>query len=171
MAEPFVGEIRMFGFNFAPSGWALCNGQILPINQNQALFSLLGTFYGGDGITTFALPNLQSRVAVHMGTGSGLSPYEIGQNGGVENVTLTTGEMPSHTHGVGANGSAATSSRAGGGVLARTSQSTYGTSTDGTLMNANVIQPSGSSQPHPNIQPYLTINFCIALQGIFPSRN
>jgi microcystin-dependent protein len=171
MAEPFLGEIRMFGFNFAPQGWAMCNGQTLPISQNTALFALLGTFYGGNGTTTFQLPNLQSSVAIHQGQGAGLSPYEIGQAGGVENVTLTQGQMPAHGHPALANASSATTGRAAGAVLARTSTDTYAAAPDGTAMNAGTIGPTGGSQPHPNIQPYLTLNFCIALQGIFPSRN
>src|ERR1700729_3145413 len=111
MAEPFLGEIRMFGFNFAPQGWAMCNGQTLPISQNAALFSLLGTFYGGDGVTTFQLPNLQSRVAIHEGQGSGLSPYDIGQVGGVETVMLTQNQMPQHSHSVGASSAPGTAGR------------------------------------------------------------
>jgi microcystin-dependent protein len=171
MAEAFLGEIRMFGFNFAPTGWALCNGQILPIDQNTALFSLLGTTYGGDGIQTFALPNLQSRVAVHMGQGSGLSPYVIGEESGAETVTLIQSQMPEHTHAVGANGAPGTSDRTAGNVPARTKASAYGSAPDGTTMNAGMIGNAGGNQPHENRQPLLVVNFCIALQGIFPSRN
>jgi microcystin-dependent protein len=171
MAEPFLGEIRMFGFNFAPQGWAMCNGQLLPISQNTALFSLLGTFYGGNGTSTFALPNLQSRVAVHQGQGAGLSTYALGQEGGSENVTLTPGQMPQHTHTVGVNGSAATSSRPGGTVPGRTTADAYGAAPDGSRMNAAMIGATGGGQAHPNIEPFLVLNFCIALQGIFPSRN
>ncbi len=171
MAEPFLGEIRIFGFNFAPIGWAMCNGATMSIAQNTALFSLLGTTYGGNGVNTFALPNLQSRVPIHQGDGPGLSPYVIGQTGGIENVTLTTGEMPAHSHPVGANAAAATSARPAGNVPARLTVSGYGTPPDGTTMNASMIGTVGGSQPHPNVQPYLVVSFCIALQGIFPSRN
>lgn len=174
MSNPFVGEIRMTGFNFAPVGWALCDGQLLPINQNQALFSLLGTYYGGDGIQTFALPNLQSRVAIHQGQGPGLSPYVIGQTGGVENVSLTQGQMPQHNHLVNAVAS--------GGNVASPSNSlpaieSTGTSLDfsgaatNATMNPTMIGNVGGNQPHPNIQPYLCVNFIIALQGIYPARN
>ena len=171
MSEPFIGEIRMFGFNFPPRGWALCNGQLLSIAQNSALFSLLGTFYGGDGQSTFALPNLQSRVAIHTGQGTGLSPYALGQAGGTENVTLIAQQMPAHSHSVDANAAAATYARPAGSVLARTTADIYAAAPDGTTMNAGMIAASGGGQPHPNIQPYLVLNFCIALQGIYPSRN
>jgi microcystin-dependent protein len=171
MAEPFLGEIRIFGFNFAPTGWALCNGQTMSIAQNTALFALLGTTYGGDGIETFALPNLQSRVAIHMGQGTGLSPYDIGEEGGSESVVLNALEMPEHTHAVGANGAAGTSDRPAGNVPARTKASAYGSAPDGTTMNASMIGNAGGNQPHENRQPFLVVNFCIALQGIFPSRN
>lgn len=169
MAEPFLGEIRMFGFEFAPRGWATCNGQLLPINQNDALFSLLGTIYGGNGTSTFALPNLQSSVAIHQGQRAGLSAYVVGQQGGAETVTLTTSEIPGHTHPVEANASAATSEKPGGNVLAHAKA--YRTATDGTTMNAGMIGAAGGGQPHPNIQPYLVVNFCIALVGIFPTQN
>jgi microcystin-dependent protein len=172
MAEPFLGEIRMFGFQFAPTGWAMCNGQLLPISQNTALFSLLGTTYGGNGTSTFALPNLQSSVAIHQGQGVGLSPYVIGQNGGTENVTLTQGQMPLHGHTVNASGSPGANTRPAGGVLARATTDVYAAAPDGsTTMNPGTIGNAGGSQPHTNIQPYLVISFCIALQGIFPSRN
>jgi microcystin-dependent protein len=124
VSEPFVGEIRMFGFNFAPQGWALCDGQVLPINQNEALFVLLGTTYGGDGTTTFALPNLQSRVPIHQGQGAGLSAYVAGQAGGTETVTLTAMQMPSHSHGVKASSSAAASNTPKGSALAQSATST-----------------------------------------------
>ena len=171
MAEPFVGEIRTFGFNFAPSGWAMCNGQLMPISQNTALFSLLGTQYGGNGTTTFALPNLQGRVGIHQGQGAGLSPYTIGQVSGTENVTLTQNQMPQHGHGVVANDSAATATRPAGAVPARTTTSTHAAGPDGTAMNAGMIGTSGASLPFSIIQPFLCVNFCIALFGIFPSRN
>jgi microcystin-dependent protein len=172
MAEPYLSMIEAFGFNFAPQGWALCNGQTLPINQNQALFSLLGTTYGGDGTTTFALPNLQSRVAVHQGQGSGLSAYAAGQAGGTESVTLLPAQMPAHTHPVHASSSPAEALRPGGRVLARASTDIYVAKPDGsTVMDAGMLGDAGDSDPHPNIQPYLVLNFCIALQGIFPARS
>ena len=169
--EPFIGEIRLFGFNFAPVGWALCDGTLLPISQNTALFSLLGTTYGGDGRTTFALPDLRGRVPISMGTGVGLSPYDIGEQGGAENVTLTVSAVPAHNHNVQASDAPASESKPGGGVLARTNTSTYTAGTDGTTLSATAISSSGGSQPHTNLQPFLAVNFCIALQGIFPSRN
>ena len=173
MADPYLGEIRMFGFNFPPEGWALCNGQLLSISQNTALFALLGTYYGGNGTTTFALPNLQSCVPIHQGQGPGLSPYVIGQIGGAENITLTQGQMPEHTHLV-------QCSSAGGNlaspVNAYPAVESSGTSLDysntaGSAMNGGMNTTAGSTQPHPNIQPYVVVSFCIALQGIFPSRN
>jgi microcystin-dependent protein len=172
MSEPFVGEIRMFGFGFAPQGWALCNGQLLPISQNQALFSLLGTTYGGDGRTTFALPDMQSRVPVCQGQGPGLSSYAEGQAGGAETVTLAAGQMPGHTHPVKASSSAAGSDQPGGRVLARSASHIYIAEPDtSTVMNADMLGGAGGGQPHGNIQPYLAVNFCIALSGIFPPRN
>jgi microcystin-dependent protein len=171
MSEPFLGEIRTFGFNFAPQGWAFCNGQTLPIAQNTALFSLLGTFYGGNGQTTFNLPDLRSRVAIHQFAGPGLSSYSLGQTGGTESVTLTSGEMPAHTHQAFANGAPGTSTRPDGAVPARTTADIYAGASDGTAMNAGMIGNAGANLPHGNIQPFLVLNFCIALQGIFPSRN
>ncbi|HWF49166.1 MAG TPA: tail fiber protein [Solirubrobacteraceae bacterium] len=172
MSEPFLGEIRMFGFNFAPQGWAFCNGQTLPIAQNTALFALLGTQYGGNGQTTFALPNLQSRVAIHQGTGVGLSNYQMGETGGVESVTLISQQMPAHSHPVNVSGAPGTATRPDGAVPARATVDIYAPAPDGTTpMNAGMIGNTGGSQPHTNIQPYLAVNFCIALQGIFPSRN
>lgn len=173
MAEPFLGEIRTFGFNFPPIGWALCNGQLMSISQNTALFSLLGTFYGGDGIRTFALPDLQGRVGIHMGTGPGLSTYVIGEQGGTENVTLLENEMPAHNHVVAANSG-------GGNSLVPTScvwsadasggSAPYSSNTPNTSMVANAIGTAGGNQPHSNLQPFLALNYCIALAGIFPSR-
>lgn len=172
MSEPFVGEIRMFGFNFAPQGWALCDGQLLPISQNVALFSLLGTTYGGDGTTTFALPNLQSRVPIHQGQGAGLSSYVAGQAGGTETVTLAAAQMPEHTHSVKASSSAAASDKPEGRALAQSHSPIYTPEPDAsTVMNANMLGDAGGSEPHDNIQPYLAVNFCIALTGIFPARN
>lgn len=171
MAEPFLGEIRTFGFNFAPQGWAMCNGQLLPISQNTALFALLGTFYGGNGTTTFALPNLQGRVGIQQGQGQGLSPYNIGQVGGSETVTLIQNQMPAHSHGVAASDGNASGTRPGGSVLGRVQSAIYSAAPDGTTMNPAMIATVGGSQPFGIIQPYLCLNFCIALQGIFPSRN
>ncbi|MGH6834120.1 MAG: phage tail protein [Methylocella sp.] len=179
MAQPFLGQIFLVGFNFAPVGWALCNGQLLSIAQNTALFSLLGTQYGGDGIQTFGLPNLQSRVPVGMGQGPGLSPYVIGEQTGSETVTLTVGQMPAHNHLVAANAATATVASPRGADLAqsetttRTAVNTYSTPPMTALVTLDpaTIQPNGGSQPHPNIQPVLAMNYIIALQGIFPSRN
>jgi microcystin-dependent protein len=171
VAEPFLGEIRLFPFNFAPRGWAFCAGQTLPIAQNTALFALIGTFYGGDGIHTFVLPDLRGRVAVSAGQGPGLSPYNVGQAGGTENVTLNVNQMPAHTHTVAANDAAATATRPAGGVPARTAASAYAAAPDGTLMSSAMIGAAGGGQPVPILEPYLALNYCIALQGIFPSRN
>jgi microcystin-dependent protein len=172
MPDPFIGEIRMFGFGFAPQGWAQCNGQLLPIADNAALFSLLGTTYGGDGQTTFALPDLRSRVPVGQGQGPGLSSYGQGQAGGTETVTLAAAQMPGHTHPVTASTSAADSGQPAGRTLARSAGHTY-TARPGasTVMNAAMLGHTGGSQPHGNIQPYLAVNFCIATEGIFPSRS
>src|SRR5215217_7974749 len=174
MADPFVAEIRVVGFNFAPKGWAFCNGQILPISQNTALFALLGTMYGGDGKSTFALPDLQDSVAIHRGQGQGLSQYFQGQQSGTTSVTLIQSEMPLHTHSLNANalvsGTGVPSpdvvlSRAGGG-------STYNTATTPLApMSPQALSVMGGSLPHNNMMPYLTLNFSIALQGVFPARN
>jgi microcystin-dependent protein len=173
MSDQYLGEIRMFGGNFAPYGWALCNGQLLAISQNTALFSLIGTYYGGDGVTTFALPNLQSRVPLHQGQGAGLSPYTLGQLGGTESVTLTTLQMPQHNHSLNATPANANNNRANAATLASSTNSTniYSNVAPAEAMNAGSIGFAGSSQPHTNVQPYLTITFIIALQGIYPSRN
>jgi microcystin-dependent protein len=171
VSTPYLGQIQPFAFNFAPVGWAMCNGQLLPISQNTALFALVGTFYGGDGVTNFALPNLQSRVAIHQGQGPGLSPYSIGQVGGTENVTLIQNQMPQHGHTVAASAAPASTARPGGAVMGHAGTDAYGSSPDGTTMNAQMIGTAGGNQPHTNVQPYLAVNFCIALQGVFPSRN
>jgi microcystin-dependent protein len=173
MAEPFLGELRLFPYNFAPSGWAMANGQILSIAQNTALFSLLGTTYGGNGTTTFQLPDLRGRVPVSMGQSAGLSPYVLGETLGVESVTLTTAEIPAHTHAVNANGAKGNeSSPIGSYPAADAAEITaeYSNSSSGT-MNANMLSTVGSSQPHENRQPTLVLTWCIAMQGIFPSRN
>ena len=162
----------MFGFNFPPRGWALCNGQLLSISQNTALFSLLGTYYGGNGTTTFALPDLRSRVPVHQGTGTGLSTYVVGQSGGTETVTLGVTQMPAHNHLVNTTRNPAQFSEPQNRLLAPSSQNAYrDTAETGIVMTANMIADAGGSQPHNNIQPYLTVNFGIALAGIYPSRD
>lgn len=166
MSEPFLGEVRMFGFNFPPQGWALCNGQLLPINQNQALFAILGTNYGGNGVTTFALPDLRGRVPVHQGNG-----VNYGQSAGEENHTLTSSEMPAHIHQVSASTTDASESTPGGNIWGAAPENPYSTGTANTVMNAASMGVAGGSQPHSNMQPYLTLNYCIALVGIFPSRN
>jgi microcystin-dependent protein len=171
MSDAFTGEIRIFGFNFAPRGWAMCNGQILPIAQNTALFSLLGTTYGGNGQTTFALPDLRSRVPVHVGQGPGLSSYDLGQTGGQEAVTLTQSTMPGHGHGAGVTQAPGTTTRPANKVPATAGAAAYADASDGSTFNPAFIQNTGGNQPHPNLQPYLTLNFCICIQGIFPSRN
>ncbi len=170
MADPFVAEIRIFPFNFAPAGWAFCNGQLLPISQNTALFSLLGTTYGGDGKSTFALPDLQGSAPMHPGQGPGLSLYDLGQTGGSDYVTLLQSEMPVHNHGLFATEEAANENnpapdRAPGAGLA-----IWATPNNPTQMNFQTLAVSGGSQPHNNMMPYLTFNFCIALQGVFPPR-
>lgn len=172
MSEPFIGQIIMFAGNFAIRGYAMCNGQILSIAQNTALFAILGTTYGGNGTTTFGLPNLQSRVPVHFGQGPGLSPHSLGEQGGSESVTLTQPQMPQHTHTstLKASTGEATDTEPTNQYLA-TGNSYTGTAN--TLLNpsAGVVGIAGGSQPHENLQPYLALNFLIALEGIFPSRN
>jgi microcystin-dependent protein len=170
MSEPFLGEIRIFPYNFAPRSWAFCSGQILAIAQNTALFSLLGTTYGGNGTTTFALPDLRGRVAVSSGQGPGLSNYDLGQVGGTESVTLTQNQMPGHSHLASVNNGAATSTRPNNQVPAQSTPA-YAAAGDGSTFNPAFIQNTGGGQPHGNVQPFLTLNFCIALEGIFPSRN
>ena len=167
MAEPFLSEIRIMSFNFAPKGWAQCNGQLLPINQNQALFSLLGTTYGGNGQTTFGLPDLRGRVPIHMGSG-----HTLGELGGEQAHTLSISELPTHTH-------TATATSNNGGVIIPTGnllaggtpQEYHAPDANLAAMNAGTLANTGGSQPHENMQPYLTLTFCIALQGIFPSQN
>ena len=172
MAEPFLSEIRIFSFNFAPKGWALCNGQFLPINQNQALFSLLGTTYGGNGQTTFALPNLQGRSQLHVGNG-----FTLGQSGGQSAHTVTQSELPQHTHFltsnmcIGGNTVNAALGDPTGNYWANNGKSQYATNTFDKVMHPSAVTNTGGSQPHNNMMPYLVLNFCIALQGIFPSQN
>ena len=171
MADPFLGQISIFSFAFAPKGWAVCNGQLLSIAQNQALFSLLGTTYGGDGVTTFALPNMQTRAAVSQGQGPGLSPYVLGQVGGEAGHSLTAQEMPSHTHGAQpASDTTQKSPQAGYWAPNIQGNAIYSTVSAGT-MSANAVGVSGNSQTHNNMQPNLALSFCIALVGVFPSRN
>jgi microcystin-dependent protein len=171
MADPFVAEIRVFPFNFAPKGWAWCDGQLLPLSQNTALFSLLGTTYGGNGKSNFALPDLQGRAAMHPGQGPGLSLHDLGETGGSETVTLLESEIPSHSHGyrvstqvalenIPANQNAAM----GDGV------NMYAAAASLVPMSDQALAPAGGDQPHNNMQPYLTFYFCIALQGVFPPR-
>ncbi len=193
--DPFIGQIVMFGGNYAPQGWAFCDGQILPINSNAALFAILGTRYGGDGRTTFALPDLRGRVTVHPGRGPGLSSYQLGQRGGVESVVLSTSEIPSHTHvamvqpqsaqvRINASDEEGDTSSPAGAVWAKdpNGNDTYGSGGATTQMASNAVQveipnsqvtigDTGGSQPHTNIQPYLCINYIIALQGYFPPRS
>jgi microcystin-dependent protein len=173
MADPFVAEIRIFPFNFAPKGWAFCNGQILPISQNTALFSLLGTTYGGNGQSTFALPNVEGSAPMHPGQGPGLSLHDLGEVGGSETVTLLESEMPAHSHtlmaqnqpsNLNAPSAVRSLSRSFGGNAWKQPPQTL------TPMAFQAISPNGSSFPHNNMQPYLTLNFCIALQGVFPPR-
>ena len=175
MADPFVAEIRIFGFNFAPKGWAQCNGQILPISQNTALFSLLGTVYGGDGKSTFGLPNLQGSSPLHVGNaqpGQGLSTYDLGQIGGAPFVTLLQSEMPAHNHAL----RCATQDAADVSIPSNTSsfaQSAGGSmfqTTANAQLNFQATSVAGGSQPHNNLRPYLVLNFCIAMQGVFPQR-
>ena len=168
--EPFIGQIMMFGGNFAPRGWAFCDGQLLPISQNTALFSLLGTTYGGDGRTTFALPDLRGRTPIHSGHGPGLSDYRQGSKGGQETVTLTVNQMPSHNHVVKANLDEGTSDEVENNYLSNSSTPLYSSSADGNLNTSSVVH-TGGGQAHSNMQPYLAIQYVIALQGIFPSRS
>ncbi len=171
MAEPFLAEIKIVGFNFAPRGWAFCDGQILPINQNQSLYSLLGTIYGGDGRTSFALPDLRSRTPIHVGNSNGQN-HRQGSKSGEETHTLTAAEMPQHNHNVQATNDPATSLSPGTGVvLATTAGNTYGDLTSKVAMKANLISSAGGGQAHDNSQPSIALNFVIALRGLFPSRN
>jgi microcystin-dependent protein len=178
--DPFVAEIRIFPYSFAPTGWALCNGQLMAISQNTALFSLLGTFYGGDGRSTFALPNLMGSVPVQQGQGPGLQQWYLGDVTGSASVTLLQGEMPMHNHGLVASSSRATTTTASGnqiatgfkGSLASSSAGKmYSTAAPNVQLSLQSLTPSGGNQPHNNMMPYLAFNYCIALQGIFPQRS
>ena len=173
MTDQYVGEIRMFGFSFAPAGWAQCNGQILPINQNQALFSLLGTTYGGNGVTTFALPDLQGRAPVDAGTATTGTTYFIGQEGGSEGVALTTAQIPPHTHGWRVCSAPGTADLEKGGdpnEPIATGYTAFNAGPATSALAAGSTSQAGGGVPHQNMAPYLVINFCIALQGIFPPR-
>lgn len=177
MSDPYLGEIRTFGFNFAPKGWALCQGQLMSISQNAALFALLGTQFGGDGKSTFALPNLQGRAPMGAGSAPGLSPRNMGQSTGEAAVTLLAAGMPPHTHAIAVQTAPATESAPGGQFLAKgvtsgrpAPQSTYVPEPPNTLLAVQALAPAGASQPHDNQQPHLALNFCICLSGIFPSR-
>ncbi len=166
MAEPFLSEIRIMSFVFAPKGWALCNGQLLPINQNQALFSLLGTTFGGDGRVNFALPDLRGRTPIHVGSG-----HTLGERGGEQAHTLSIAELPTHTHVLSASSSTGTATTATGNVYGKALGNVFGAAQSLVAMNAGAVTNTGGSQAHLNMQPFLTLSFCIALQGIFPSPN
>jgi microcystin-dependent protein len=181
MSQPFVGQIALFPYTFAPRGWAFCEGQLLPISQNTALFSLLGTFYGGNGTSNFALPDLQGRVPISAGQGPGLSTYIQGEEGGVENVSLLSSENPSHNHTLFATTDGGATSTASGNQLANpqagsphtgfTKGNIYSGTAPNTALAATAIAPTGSGLPHNNIQPYQVLQYCIALQGVYPARN
>jgi microcystin-dependent protein len=173
MSEPFIGQVSIFGFNFAPRGWAQCDGQILPINQNQSLYSLLGTTYGGDGRTSFGLPDLRGRMALHTQQGT----YPLGGKGGTESVALTDATIPVHRHGASdGKGPRATNDSAGGddptnNVLGQAGGNIYGAYTTGVAMHSGSLATTGAGQGHENMAPFQVLNYCIALQGLFPSRN
>lgn len=172
MSTPYIGEIRIYPYEFAPKGWAFCQGQTINIAQNTALFSLFATYYGGNGTTTFGLPDLQGRVAVHVGQGPGLSPYNLGQKGGVEDVTLNSQQIGPHSHPANCLNANGNQYQPLNGVWAvdAAQGKQYGTTKAGTTMAANIIGPSGNNAPHNNIQPYMTLNYCVALAGIYPPR-
>jgi microcystin-dependent protein len=170
--DAFLGQILIVGFDFAPQGWAFCDGHLLPISQNTALFSLLGTTYGGDGTTTFALPDLRGRIAVGFGQGPGLQDYSLGETGGEEFVTLTIAQMPAHTHPLMGQSALGTSASPMGGIWAAQSRlEVYSSATPDSAMGGASISNAGGSQPYDNRSPYLVVNYIIALQGIYPSRN
>lgn len=166
MSEPFLAEIKILSFNYPPKGWAFCNGQLLPINQHQALFALLGTTYGGNGVTNFALPDLRGRVPLHTGAG-----HALGEPAGQTTHTLTVTEMPQHTHFAEGSGASVNTATPTGNYLGENPELLYGPFAEAVAMKATSLASVGGSQPHQNMQPFLTLNFCIALQGIFPSPN
>jgi len=177
MSDPFVAEIRIFPFTFAPIGWAFCNGQLLAISQNTALFSLIGTYYGGNGTSTFALPNLQARSPLQQGSGPGLSTYDLGESGGTTTVTLLQNNLPIHNHAINCVDGARLRGQIGdptNSILVKSSGNPANAYTSGGTLNQqlpqNLLAPVGGNQPHNNLMPYLTLNFCIALQGVFPTR-
>jgi microcystin-dependent protein len=174
--DNFLGQIALFGFNFPPKGWAQCNGQVLPISQNQALFSLLGTTFGGNGVTTFQLPDLRGRRAINWGQGSGLSSYVLGQVGGQENVTLNSTQMPTHVHFAFGTATAGNQGSPQGGTWAKDNNGTMNNyapwnASNAAPMNANALGNTGGNQAHENRPPYLAANYCIALTGVYPSRS
>ena len=166
MSEPFLSEIKIMSFGFAPKGWALCDGQLLPINQNQALFSLLGTTFGGDGRVNFALPDLRGNVPIHSGQG-----HTLGERAGEQNHTLIISEIPTHTHVAQGSSTVGNAAPVANNILANSPALIYDSPTNLTTLQPDTVGPIGGSQPHVNMQPFLTLNFCIALQGIFPSQN
>jgi len=169
MAQPYVGEIRMFAGNFAPAGWMFCEGQLLPISENETLFQLIGTTYGGDGKSTFALPDLQGNVPMQQGQGAGLSLRDLGETSGVENVTLLESEIPAHNHVMNSTNDDANNTQPAGRYFGR-GQPVYVAPNNLQTMAGQCVAPNGGGLPHNNMQPYLTLNYCIALQGIFPPR-
>lgn len=171
MVDPYVGEIRVFGFNFAPRGWATCDGQLMPLSQNTALFALLGTMYGGDGKSTFALPDLESRAPMQWGQGPGLSDRIQGEPGGTDTVTLLESEMPQHQHAVSASNRPAEQTDPTGHALANATGQIYSQQAPDTALSPSAMAVTGSSLPHQNRQPYLGMLYCIALQGVFPPRS
>ena len=172
MGQPFVGEIRMFGGNFAPAGWAFCSGQLMPISENETLFNLIGTTYGGDGQETFALPDLQGRIPIHAGQGPGISQsYQLGESAGAESVTLTVSQMPIHTHALIASSDPGNATSPGGNLLANPFNTfPYFPASGALQLSAQTLQPAGGSQPHDNMMPFLCVSFIISLFGIFPSQ-
>ncbi|MFN8429045.1 MAG: tail fiber protein [Spirosomataceae bacterium] len=170
MADPFVAEIRIFPFNFAPKGWAWCDGQLLPLSQNTALFSLLGTTYGGNGKSNFALPNLQGNAPMHPGQGPGLSLHDLGETGGAESVSLLESEIPSHSHTLRNSNEISELNIPSGASLATASAAIFSSAASNTQLNLGALSTAGGSQPHNNMMPYLTYYFNIALQGVFPPR-
>jgi|SRR5260221_10849449 len=172
MSDPFIGEIRMFGGNFAPLGWAFCAGQLMAISQNDALFALIGTTYGGDGQVTFGLPDLRGRGPIHQGQGPGLSSYVLGQLSGTESVTVTTSQIPAHTHPAALNNAAGTTNNPQNATWASAPNTqSYNNTAPDVAMSASSITTAGSSVPHDNMPPFLAVSFIICLEGIFPSRN